>query len=143
MSDIFDNIKNIINLESSDIKEYSPLALAFVGDCFYELAIRTLVISKGNCPVNKLNKRSSELAMAKTQYEIVLVLEDFLNDDEKQVLKRGINAKPNSKAKNATLKEYRYATGFESLIGYLYLTGDSDRALEIIRKGIELKDIDK
>ena len=136
MSDIFIDIKNILNLKDVDIKDYSPLSLAFIGDSFYELAIRSMVVSRGNCPVNKLNKRSSSLAMAKTQYEIVLSLDDFLSEEEHNVLKSGINSKPNSKAKNATLKEYRYATGFEALLGYLYLTNKSDRALEIIKEGI-------
>ncbi len=120
-----------------DIKSYSPLTLAFMGDSVYEMVIRTIIISKGNRPVNKLNKMTSNLAKASTQAAIIRSLQDILSEEEMQVFKRGRNAKSFTMAKNATVNDYRYATGFEALIGYLYILGRSERILEIVQLGID------
>ena len=101
----------------------------------YELTIRTLLVNKGNAPVNKLNKKASELAKAPTQSRMIsmLVENELLTEAELAVYRRGRNAKSFSTAKNATVSDYRRATGFEALIGWLYLKGESERALEIIK----------
>lgn len=128
-------IREVFEMKDVDADSYSPLTLAYMGDCVYELTIRTLLVNKGNAPVNKLNKKSSDLAKAPTQSKMInLLVEDgFLTEEENAVYKRGRNAKSFSTAKNATVSDYRRATGFEALIGWLYIKGDSKRALEIIR----------
>lgn len=128
-------IREVFEMKDVDADSYSPLTLAYMGDCVYELTIRTLLVNKGNAPVNKLNKKSSDLAKAPTQSKMInLLVEDgFLTEEENAVYKRGRNAKSFSTAKNATVSDYRRATGFETLIGWLYIKGDSKRALEIIR----------
>ena len=128
-------IREVFELKSVDADSYSPLTLAYIGDCVYELTIRTLLVNKGNAPVNKLNKKASELAKAPTQSRMMsmLVENELLTEAELAVYRRGRNAKSFSTAKNATVSDYRRATGFEALIGWLYLKGDSERALEIIK----------
>ena len=100
---------------------YAPLTLAFLGDAVYELAIRL----------------SSALAKAGAQSIAMEAIEPILNEDELSVYRRGRNAKSHTMAKNATVIDYRRATGFEALIGYLYLTGQKERYLELIRIGVE------
>ncbi len=128
-------IREVFELKSVDADSYSPLTLAYIGDCVYELTNRTLLVNKGNAPVNKLNKKASELAKAPTQSRMIsmLVENELLTETELAVYRRGRNAKSFSTAKNATVSDYRRATGFEALIGWLYLKGESERALEIIK----------
>lgn len=115
---------------------YSPLVLAYVGDAAYEILIRTLVVSDGNVQVNKLHKQSASLVKAETQAKMILALMEDLTEEEIAIYKRGRNAKSNSMAKNASMKDYRMATGFEALAGYLYLAGRHDRLVEIIDLGL-------
>lgn len=133
--DIFEVLKTGLSIEDVAIDTYSPLTLAFVGDNVYELILRTKVVTDGNTAVNKLNKMTSDLACAKFQCELVNALMDELNEEEIRVFKRGRNAKSNSKAKNASYNEYKHATGFETLIGYLYLTHNSERIFELLKIG--------
>lgn len=128
-------IREVFELQDVDADSYSPLTLAYIGDCVYELTIRTLLVHKGNAPVNKLNKKASDLAKAPTQSKMIsmLVENELLTGEELAVYKRGRNAKSFSTAKNATVSDYRRATGFEALMGWLYLRGESRRALEIIK----------
>ena len=120
-----------------DITSYSPLTLAFIGDSVYEMVIRTIIISQGNRPVNKLNKMTSNLAKAGTQAKMIRCLQEVLSEEEMKVFKRGRNAKSFTMAKNATVNDYLYATGFEALIGYLYILGNNERIVELIQLGIE------
>lgn len=128
-------IREVFELKDVAADSYSPLTLAYIGDCVYELTIRTLLVNKGNSPVNKLNKKASDLAKAPTQSKMInmLVEAELLTEEELAVYKRGRNAKSFSTAKNATVSDYRRATGFEALMGWLYLKGESRRALEIIK----------
>lgn len=130
-------IKKVFNTAEVEADSYSPLTLAFMGDCVYELTIRTLLVVKGNAPVNTLNKKSSNLAKAPTQSAMITAILDSLSKEEAAVYKRGRNAKSASTAKNATVNDYRRATGFEALIGWLYLKGRTERAMEIIKMGFE------
>lgn len=124
-------------LDDPDIRTYSPLTLAYIGDGIYELYIRTILIKQGNCQANKLHKRASRLVKAPAQSAMVAVLESLFTPEEEAVYKRGRNAKSYTMAKNATMSDYRRATGFEALMGYLYLTEQWDRMLELIKTGIE------
>ncbi|MBQ3932985.1 MAG: ribonuclease III [Lachnospiraceae bacterium] len=137
INDLLKTIEIKENVEIKDINTYSPLTLAYIGDAIYELIIRTMVISKGDRQVGKLHKESSELVKASTQAEISKSLKDILTEEEERVFKRGRNAKSFTTAKNASMSDYRTATGFEALMGYLYLSHQSDRMLELINTGLK------
>ena len=130
-------LKETFSLPDTDLKTYSPLTLAFIGDVVYDLIIRTLVVEQGNAPVNKLHKKVSSMVKASAQMELFHRVEDMLTEEELAVYKRGRNAKSFTTAKNASITEYRTATGFEALIGYLYLDDRLNRALAIVKTGIE------
>ncbi len=120
-----------------DIRSFSPLTLAYIGDCVYELIVRTIVVERGNRQPQKLHKESAGFSKAGTQCRIYDALLPELSEEEADILKRGRNAHFHTKAKNATPGEYRKATALEALIGYLYLTGRLERVLELLRKGFE------
>lgn len=130
-------IKKTFEIEEINANQYSPLVLAYMGDCAYEIVIRTLLLHKGNTHVDRLNKRASNLAKAGTQAQMIMAILDHLSEEEVAIYKRGRNAKSYTSAKNASINDYRKATGFEALIGWLYLKGEFDRMTEIIRMGFE------
>ena len=105
-------------------------------DGVYELVIRTILVKKGNCPVNQLHKKASSLVKAGAQSKMMELLEPDLTEEELAVYKRGRNAHSPTMAKHATMADYRRATGFEALMGYLYLKEDYSRIVELVRKGI-------
>ena len=137
INDLLKTIEIKENVEIKDINTYSPLTLAYIGDAIYEIIIRTMVVSKGDRQVGKLHKESSELVKASTQAEISKSLKDILTEEEERVFKRGRNAKSFTTAKNASMSDYRTATGFEALMGYLYLSHQSERMLELINTGLK------
>lgn len=130
-------LKEKFQLENIDIKTYSPLTLAYIGDGIYDLFIRTIVISKGNCQTNKLHKRVSTLVKAEKQSEMVKKLKAYFTEEELRIYKRGRNAKSNTIAKNTSTADYRQATGFEAVLGYLYLTDKLNRIVDLIKIGLE------
>ena len=130
------NLREKFEMEKVDIRTYSPLTLAYIGDAVFDLVIRSLVVMKGNTSNNNLHKSVTKYVSAIGQGRILDKIAPVLTEEELGIYRRGKNAKPNSKAKNATLAEYLKATGFEALIGYLYLKGDEDRMIELIRMGI-------
>ena len=130
-------LKETFELEYQDIRTYSPLTLAYIGDAIYELVIRTILVEKGNTQVNKLHKRASRLVKASAQSAMIEKLKPYLTEEEMSVFKRGRNAKAATMAKNATMSDYRRATGFEALMGYLYLEKNWTRMVELIRLGLE------
>lgn len=136
-STLLENILNEFSIKNPDVRQYSPLALAYIGDGIYDLVIRTIMVEQGNAPVNKLHKRVSSLVKAATQAKIIHLIEPVLTEEEIGIYKRGRNAKSFTSAKNASITEYRQATGFEALLGYLYLKDDIDRILQLIRYGLE------
>lgn len=140
MQDLMAYMKQQLNLKKSDLKTYSPLVLAYIGDGFYELIIRTMLVSQGNAPVQRLHKRASELVKAKTQAVMMKAIEPLLTEEEISVYKRGRNSKSATNPKNVSVVEYRIATGFEALLGYLYLKEDYERAIDLVQKSIEIKD---
>lgn len=129
-------LKELFDLKDRDLRTYSPLTLAYIGDGVYELVIRTVLVKKGNCPVNQLHKKASSLVKAGTQSKMMELLEPDLTEEELAVYKRGRNAHSPTMAKHATMADYRRATGFEALMGYLYLKEDYSRIVELVRKGI-------
>lgn len=132
-----EGISRLFDLTGGDLRTYSPLTLAYIGDAVYELVIRTMIVEEGNAPVNKLHKRSSALVKAAAQAQLIHAIEPFLNEEELGIYKRGRNAKSYTTAKNASVIDYRTATGFEALMGWLYLKGDHERMLELIHSGLE------
>ena len=129
-------LKELFHLEDQDLRSYSPLTLAYIGDGVYELIIRTILVKKGNCPVNRLHKKASSLVKAGAQSAIMEVIEEKLTPEELSVYRRGRNAHSPTMAKHATMADYRRATGFEALMGYLYLKDDYTRMLTLVRMGI-------
>ena len=129
-------------IEGKDIRTYSPLTLAYIGDAIFDVVIRSILVNKGNTAVNKLHKRASDIVKAGTQSAFIKVLMDDLTEEEADIYRRGRNSKPHTKAKNATTMDYLDATGFEAVIGYLYLTDNMDRACELISLGIERLSLD-
>lgn len=136
IADLFEIIKNGMELGNIDIVNYPPLTLAYIGDAIYEIVVRTYVVVNKNTQVNKLHKATSNLVKAQAQSDMIKSLYNELTDEEYRVFKRGRNAKSVSVAKNASVTEYRTATGFEALMGYLYLNNESERMIELIKKGL-------
>ena len=130
-------IKKEFQCKEVDVRAYSPLTLAYIGDAVYEMVIRTVMVERANKAANELHKKTVKFVQAGTQSAMIMALQDILTEDELAVFKRGRNAKSNTSAKNASITDYRKATGFEALIGFLYLMNDMDRVLFLVKEGIE------
>ena len=137
-----DEIKLDFKIEDVDINTYSPLTLAFIGDCVFDLVIRSVIVCRANRQPNKLHKLKANVVKAQTQSEMAKALMDDMTEEEAAVYKRGRNAHSFSSAKNASIQDYRRATGLEALVGYLYLLNRSDRILELISLGLQKLEID-
>ena len=126
-----------LGMQEVNIESYSPLTLAYIGDCVYDLIIKTMVISEGNKQVKKLHQETSKVVQASAQSEMMRVIQEVLTEEEHAVYRRGRNAKSVSPAKNQSLTDYRRATGFEALMGWLYLQNDWKRMIDLIKIGLE------
>ena len=136
----YERIEEKFESKKVDIRTYSPLTLAYIGDAVYDTVVRSVVTGRGNVPNKKLHNETIKYVSATAQAKIIERIMDRLTEDEVEVYRRGKNAKPSSTAKNANLKDYLKATGFEALIGYLYLTGAEERMLELIRFGMDIRE---
>jgi ribonuclease-3 family protein len=136
--EFIENILKDNNVSHKDVNQYSPLVLAYIGDSVYEVFIRTLLVSKGNAPVYKLHKQSVAFVKAKAQSDIIHNIMDNLTEDEQEIVRRGRNAKSGTIPKNADVTEYKYATGFETLLGYLYLRKDFERLTEVLKMSVSV-----
>lgn len=132
-----DLLMETFQMKKQEMNLYSPLTLAYIGDAVYDLMVRTLVVEHGNCAANKLHKRTSEIVKAPAQAKMMEKILPVLSEEEKGIYRRGRNAKSYTMAKNATMGEYRKATGLEALMGYLYLNGETERAVELLKMGLE------
>lgn len=137
-----EEILNFFPGKQQDIRTYSPLTLAYIGDAVYDLIIRTVVVARANRPANELHRIAVKYVSASAQAEIVQALMDEFTEEEQSVYRRGRNSKPHTMAKNASAGDYLKATGFEAVLGYLYLTGRMDRVLELVKKGTELSGLE-
>lgn len=137
IKELFEYMKEQFSLGDVDIKTYSPLTLAYIGDGVYELIIRTILVKRGNAQASKLHKHASQLVKAHAQSELINSVKEELSPEELAVYKRGRNAKSPTMAKNATMSDYRRATGFEALMGYLYLKSDLKRAIDLVKMGFD------
>lgn len=129
--DIFEKLSEQFDFDDVDANQYSPLVLAFIGDVVYDLIIRTKIVLKGNKQVNKIHKDVREYVKAESQAHRIRLIEPYLTENEVAVYKRGRNAKSGSVPKNAKLIDYKMATGFEALIGYLFLKKEYERLMEL------------
>ena len=120
----------------AEVNTMSPLTWAYIGDSVYELYIRMYLVNTTKLKPHKLHIESIKYVKAKAQAEILKKLEKILTDKEKEIVKRGRNAENHHLPKNATVQEYMYSTGFEALIGYLYLTKQDKRLKEILENCI-------
>jgi len=136
LEELFSKVLEEFNTEKKDPSQVNPLVLAYIGDAVYELYIRTLLVSKSNAHVHRLHMDSIKFVKAKAQSDIIHKIMDKLTEDEQNIVRRGRNAKSGTIPKNADVTEYKYATGFESLIGYLYLMDDHSRLLDILRMAV-------
>lgn len=123
--------------KKKDVKMMSPLQLAYIGDAVYEVFIRTYLLKQNNLSVHELHKNAIKYVKAEAQANIIHLIEKRLTDEEWNIVKRGRNAKSGTVPKNANISDYRYATGFETLIGFLYLTENHIRLNELLHMIVE------
>ena len=128
-NDIFNKL--CTPLSEPEARMYSPLTLAFLGDAVYSLLVRNMLTTQANKPTGKLHKESIKYVNAAFQAEMIKLLMEQLTENELAVFKRGRNAHSSHSPKNQSDADYRYATGFESLYGYLYLCGEAERIKEL------------
>ena len=138
-----ETFKNLTNENNSIItkaraKDYNSLVFAFVGDAVHTLFVRTYLASNSTAKAGKLHTLSNGFVKASSQAKILDNLEEFLTEDELQICKTARNVKNKTVAKNADLEDYKKATSFEALIGYLYLTNQTSRMNEILNKSIKI-----
>lgn len=122
-----------LNHYDGDVREVPMSTLAYIGDAVYELYVRMHVLGSGHAKSGSLHQRSIAYVKASFQAAAAKAIEINLSEEEQDIIKRGRNSAPGTMAKNASPKVYRLASGFECLIGYLYLTGNRKRLVEIIR----------
>ena len=135
-----ESLNGLFNPEEIDIRTYSPLTLAFMGDAVFELMARTLVVTQSNTAPEKLHKRTTRLVKAEAQAAMGHGLWDELTEEEQSVYRRGRNAQSYTHATNTSVSDYRHATGLEALFGYLYLTGRQERMRELMKRCVEILD---
>ncbi len=135
---IKDEIFNKISGKIENNHLYSPAQLAYAGDAVYELLVRSYVLNNHDISVNKMHRLTVKFVKAQAQAKIVSMLMDELSEEEKKIVKRGRNAKVTSSPKNVDFMDYRYATGFEALFGYLFLNNNIDRLMYIFDKIVEI-----
>ena len=135
----------LINIEKDEqeINQLSPLTWAYVGDCVYELYIRTKFVNETRLKPHELHIKAISYVKAKAQAEMLQNIYENLSDEEKDIVRRGRNAENHHLPKNANVQEYMYSTAFEALIGYLYLCKKEQRVKEIIELALKSKDENK
>ncbi|HHW56855.1 MAG TPA: Mini-ribonuclease 3 [Clostridia bacterium] len=130
-------LENLNLIDEKGVSNLSPLVLAFIGDAVYSLYIRTMIVAKESKPVNFLNKETVKYVKATAQAQSIKRIYDFLTEEEKDIVRRGRNVKSNTMPKGVQVQAYRYATGFEALLGYLYLKGEFERLKNIMELSME------
>ena len=139
-----DKIVEAFSLTEQDYRSFPALTLAYIGDCVFDLIIRTAVIFKSHKQVNDLHKKATRFVKAETQATMIqgLMDHDILTEEERMVYKRGRNTKSHTVPKNASVAAYRKATGFEAVLGYLYITRQMERILELTKIGLTYTDLE-
>jgi ribonuclease-3 family protein len=135
----FDLLKNKFSIQAA--KQLNPLVLAFVGDAIFEVFVRTYLVDKNrDMSVHKLHVNAISYVKAHAQSNIIKRLESILTEEEVAIYKRGRNSKSGTVPKNADLQEYRAATGFEALLGFLYITEQDERLNFLLEKVLKLEE---
>ncbi|MDN5277883.1 MAG: mini-ribonuclease [Clostridiales bacterium] len=134
MRELLERLEKRLNkkFDELDVRMVHPLVLAYIGDTIYDLFVRTYLVMAYNVPVHQLHVKAIDFVRAKGQADTLRHIEKFLTQEELDIVRRGRNAKPGTMPRNATVADYRLATGFESLLGYLYLMGKDERLFEIL-----------
>ena len=127
----------IPGMKQADPKASSSIVLAYIGDCVFDLIIKMRVVGRGGRQVHKLHEETSRFVQASTQSLMMRTMQKHLTEEEHAIYKRGRNAKSVSPAKNQSITDYRRATGFEALLGYLYLKKEWKRMLELVKIGLD------
>lgn len=135
--DFLDSVEKYFGTSKLKPEQYSALGLAYIGDGVYDLIIRTVVIDLGNGKVKNFHKMTSSIVKAESQAKLVKAITELMTEEEMAIYRHGRNAKSATSAKNASIVDYRHATGFEALLGYLYLSHRMDRALYLVKCGLE------
>ena len=130
-------IEKMFNIEEMEAETYSPLVLAYIGDCIYDLIIKSWIVSAGNRQVHKMHEDTSAYVQASTQSLMMRKMQEHLTQEVHTVYRRGRNEKSVSPAKNQSITDYRRATGFEALLGYLYLKKEYQRLTELVKIGLD------
>lgn len=138
---LYSYIREQFDVKDVDIRTYSPLTLAYIGDGVFDLVVRSVVVGRGNTSANRLHQRTSGIVKAQTQARMIEALKGELTEEEADVYRRGRNAKSATMAKHATMTDYRRATGFEALMGYLYLTDRMERIVELTKRAVDELDL--
>ena len=138
IGNFFDYYKESFNIEHNNPEMYSPLSLAYIGDSIFDLMIRTMVVSRSNKQVQKYHDEVIRIVCASAQATMMRGIKDRLTEAEHAIYKRGRNANFNTKAKNASMTDYRNATAFEAVIGYLYLNEDFVRLSDVVKMALEV-----
>jgi len=139
MDKFLNNIQGNVNIKTeAEARMMAPLVLAYVGDAVFEVFIRNYLINQMTVSVHQYHKRATLYVRAKAQAQIVHALESELTEVEWTIVKRGRNQKSASVPKNADLTDYKYATGFEALLGYLFYIGEYDRLSKLMNKSVEI-----
>jgi len=141
MGDFLSDVEKYFGTSKLRPEQYSALGLAYIGDGVYDLIIRTIVIELGNGKVKNFHRLTSGIVKAESQAKLVKEILELFSEDELAVYRHGRNAKSATSAKNASINDYRVATGFEALLGYLYLRHEMDRALSLVKTGLERTDL--
>lgn len=123
-------------VEEKDLREYSSVVLAYIGDAVFELMVRTHSVASGNRKIKDIHHATVDVVKAENQARIVRQIFEELSEEEQEIFRRGRNAKT-SPPKNADMNDYRLSTGFEALLGYLYLQGDEERLNDLIHQALK------
>lgn len=126
-------------VDEKALKEYSAVVLAYIGDAVFELMVRTHLVAAGNRRVKDIHHDTVELVRAQSQARVIRQLFDDLSEEEQDIVRRGRNAKSTA-PRHADPGDYRMSTGFEALLGYLYLKDDQDRLRDLVGQALGIED---
>ncbi len=135
--EFYDQIREVLGLPETDVDSYSPLVLAYMGDCVYDLIIKSMVVSRGNKQVHRMHEETSSYVQASAQSRMMRAMQPHLTEEEHAIYRRGRNTRSVSAAKNQTITDYRRATGFEALVGYLFLKKRYARLMQLVKIGLD------
>ena len=142
MSDTLSEIRAAFGGGDTDIRTYSPLTFAYIGDAVFEIIVRTVIVEQGQRPANALHKQTTKIVCAGTQARLIEAHNEDLSEEDQTIYSRVNNTKTNSAAKNASLSDYKKATGFEALCGYLFLADNMERVIVIVKRALDLAEIE-